>query len=499
LLKSACAACAALATCGFSRAAGGVKKKRLVRVLYSLHAVKQPRPDWPNIGFDFAPVMKRYTEALKRGCPGFEIITAMARGPQDAEKIVKEDQERGVDLYVVFQMNCWNRVVQTAAATGKPVLYVDFLFAGSGGFLVYTAQFLRRNTRNVAFISSSRIEDVVDAVRCFERAGTPEAFVAAVAELRKKRTPPFRAQSVMPDRVETISAKECLERLREIKILAVGGGWPGIIPALKKELGITVVSVPFAELTGAYKNADRDQAREIARRWERTAARIEGVSASTLEDSAAMYLAQKALLKKHGAFGISINCLGGFYGGHISAYPCLGFHELNNSGLVGGCECDLRSAATMSLISVLTKGRPGMISDPVLDISKRWIVYAHCVAPNRVFGPQGPVNPFEILTHSEDRKGASVRSLMPLGYMTTTIELAPERKEILFHQGVTAGNVPVDRACRTKLAVVPCGDFEKLFRQWDRWGWHRVTAYGDLKEPIFGIADALGWKVLREA
>jgi hypothetical protein len=24
---------------------------------------------------------------------------------------------------------------------------------------------------------------------------------------------------------------------------------------------------------------------------------------------------------------------------------------------------------------------------------------------------------------------------------------------------------------------------EKLFREWDRWGWHRVTFYGDLKEP----------------
>ncbi len=116
-----------------------------------------------------------------------------------------------------------------------------------------------------------------------------------------------------------------------------------------------------------------------------------------------------------------------------------------------------------------------MISDPVIDTAKRQIIYAHCVAPNRMFGPKGETNPFEILTHSEDRQGASVRSLLPLGYMTTTVELASHRKELLFHRGKAVANIPEDRACRTKLAVEPDGDLEKLFTQWDQFGWHRVT------------------------
>ncbi len=212
-----------------------------------------------------------------------------------------------------------------------------------------------------------------------------------------------------------------------------------------------------------------------------------------------MYLGQKAVLKKHGANAITINCLGGFYGGHIHAYPCLGFHELLNEGLVGACECDVRSTATMVTMTALTQGRPGYISDPVIDTATRQIIYAHCVASNRAFGPAGPANPFEILTHSEDRQGASVRSVLPLGYMTTTVEFSPERKQILFHRGKAVANAPDDRACRTKLAVEPVGDIEKLFSEWDHWGWHRVTVYGDLKEPVFALADALGWKVLEEA
>jgi len=210
-------------------------------------------------------------------------------------------------------------------------------------------------------------------------------------------------------------------------------------------------------------------------------------------------LGMKAVLRRHGANAIAVNCLSGFYGGHIHAYPCLGFHQLNNDGLVGACECDLRSTATMLMISALTGGRPSFISDPVIDTAKRQIIYAHCVAPNRMFGPDGPANPFAIMTHSEDRQGASVRSILPLEYMTTTLEIRQPQKEILMHLGKAVENDPDDRACRTKLAAEPVGDIEKLFEMWDHWGWHRVTCYGDIKERVYAMADAIGWKVVEEA
>ena len=255
----------------------------------------------------------------------------------------------------------------------------------------------------------------------------------------------------------------------------------------------------FVEVNEAWKAADKDESRAVANRWRKNASSVIDVSQETLETSAAMYLGMKAVLKKHGANAITVNCLGGFYGGHIHAYPCLGFHELCNEGLVGACECDTRSTATMVTLNALTQGRPGYISDPVIDTAKRQIIYAHCVASNRVFGPQGATNPFTILTHSEDRQGASVRSVLPLGYMTTTVEFEDSRKQLLFHRGKAVANDPDDRACRTKLAAEPVGDIEKLFTMWDQWGWHRVTCYGDLKEPLFALADAMGFKVVEEA
>lgn len=482
-----------------SAAAPPALKPRL-RIVHALHGEQQTGPDWPNKGFDFRPHIQRIQAQLTKRCKGFEFVTSLAKGEEDAKKILVEDQTAGgVDGYLVCQMNCWNRVVQTMAASGKPVLYADFQFGGSGGFLVYTAALLRANTPNVGFVASSDIKDLAEAVKCFalvKNGGSVADFVAATAQLRARNTPKAGSLGCKKDDLKCLPPQECLRRFKESKILAVRGQESGPAGEL---MGIQVVNVPFAEVNDAWKAADKDAACVVADRWAKSARKVEGVSRETLEASAAMYVGMKNLLKKHGANAITINCLGGFYGGHIHAYPCLGFHELNNEALVGGCECDVRSAATMVAGTILTQGRPGYISDPVIDTAKRQIIYAHCVAANKVFGPGGPTNPYEILTHSEDRQGASVRSWLPTGYMTTTLEFEQARKEILFHRGKALANDPDDRACRTKLCVEPVGDLEKLFTMWDQWGWHRVTFYGDLKEPVYALADALGWKVVEEA
>ncbi len=500
-LQTGCAACVGaagvLSLPAGARALVDPAPVRL-RIVYALHAEQQAVPDWPNLGFDFRPVMERTTRALTEGCPECTFEVSMAKDAEETAAIVAADEGTGIDGYVVCQLNCWNRIVQTLAETGKPVLYSDFTYAGSGGFLVYTAAFLRAGTPNVGFVSSSRLEDLVAAARCFEpvvQSGRSGNFASAVTRVRRQGTAAVGDLTCLADPVTTLDPSRTLREMRRAPILAVRDQQARTAEPI---MGIPVEFIPFAEVNAAWEDADRAAAAEIADRWASDAMVVRGVSRETLETSAAMYLGMKEVLGRHGARAITINCLGGFYGGHIHAYPCLGFHELNNEGLIGACECDLRSTSTMVAVNALTGGRPGYISDPVLDTARRRIIYAHCVATNRVFGPDGPVNPFEILTHSEDRQGASVRSILPAGYMTTSLEFMPERQEVLLHAGKAVANDPDDRACRTKLVVEPIGDFEKLFTMWDRWGWHRVTFYGDLREPLAGLADALGYTVVRE-
>ena len=478
------------------------KNGMIVRVVFALHEPVQDRPDWPNIGFDFKPVMENMMNALTAGCPSIKFVHSMVNGEETVEKLKVADQLAGdIDGYLVVQLNCWNLSISQLCETGKPVLYADFPYGGSGGFLVYTARQLRNKSANFAYIASDNFAHLVAAANCFPLAKNGvQAFVDGVTKVRRSIFAGVNPDmTCIGDKFDVLSTGDLLKELKTKKMLEYESGWADVGKETKETLGIDIIRRPFAELNALWEKADKDQAMEIVKRWKKNADEIIGVADDTLEKSARMYLAMKQTLKNHGACAITINCLGGFYGGHINAYPCLGFHELLNEGLVGACECDTLSTLTMTVMTTLTKGRPGYISDPVMDIASKQIIYAHCVATNKPFGPQNASNPFTIMTHSEDRQGASLRSKLPVGYMTTSLEMHPQRKEILFHQAKAVDNILDDRACRTKLAAVPVGDFEKLFTEWDKWGWHRVTYYGDLKEPVFALADALGWKVVQEA
>ena len=411
-------------------------------------------PIWPNIGYDFESEKHAFLQVLNSACPDIDFLPVTAMNNDDGHKIVKMTDN--VDGYLVYMAGClWGDVPDTIASTGKPMALVDNLYAGSGEFLTAYAR-LKRQGMKIIPVSSSQMDDVVNAAR----------------------------------------GLSCLNRLKSSTILVVGNKADKVIT---DTYGTHVKEVSFEEMTEAYNAADKEKTRETGESWIKEAYRVIEPNRDEIIRSAAMYVAMRDLLNSYGAQAITINCLGGIYSGRMkTSYPCLGFMQLDNDGYVGACEADQRSTMTKLIMTWLT-GQPGFISDPVIDTAKNRIIYAHCVSTTRVWGPDGPANPYHIRDHSEDRKGACNRSLMPLGEMTTTILFDHNKKQVIRHQGVTVENVDDDRACRTKLAVEVKGDIDKLLTYWDEWGWHRVTFYGDLKRRVSDIATLLDFEVVDEA
>jgi len=497
-----CAGCLAgaggLALLTSKRAEGAdAAGKPKVRLVFT--HIPSTGPIWPNIGYDFDKRKKELTAKLVAACPAVEFMPVTVQNAAEARKLIEDDKE--IDGYLVYMVGLWTGAPQVIAAAGKPTVFADDLYGGSGEFLIANAA-ARRAGRKVVGVSSSRVEDVAAVVRCFEVLKKPGAtaddFMAAADAARRKAFGKPGDMKCADDRVKTAEPGEVLRRLKESTILVVGAPNPAFSKGIEEVFGTKVIPIDFKDLHEAYEKADPDEAAAWADRWMKAAEKVVEPTRDEIVRSGAMYLAELALLRKHNAQAITINCLGGFYGGHIRAYPCLGFLQLNNDGLVGACEADQQSTISMLAMTYLS-GRPGYISDPVIDTSKNQIIYAHCVASTKVFGPKGKANPYHIRSHSEDRKGAAVRSLMPLGYMTTTVKFDPLKKQILIHQGKAVANIDEDKACRSKLAVEVKGDIDKLFTEWDQWSWHRVTVYGDLKEPLSALAGALRMKVIEEA
>ncbi|MFH0943680.1 MAG: hypothetical protein V2A76_00625 [Planctomycetota bacterium] len=500
---SGCAACAGGMLLGpkLSRAGLSVRRSGMPKIRLVFCEVVNDVPIWPNIGYDFDARRERMLKLLTNGCPDVEfLVTRLMDGPTEADGVLEKNGE--VDGYLICVQGLgWRNDIVKLCATGKPTLLVDNLFGGSGLFLDRQPRIMGKGNP-VDWVSSSDDDDIVGSALSFAllAEGKSGAEVAAAFRAsRRENTPEETDWACARDEVRERDFEEALEELAQKRILVVGGGWGGdeFRGKAKALLGCELKPIDFKELKAAHLAADLDEAKAVAARWMETAQEVVEPEPAEIEKSASIYLGMKQLIEQHGAHGISVNCLGGFYGGHLSAYPCLGFAQLNDDGLVGGCEADQMSALTMATIGSLA-GRPGFISDPVIDTSRNEIIYAHCVAMTRPFGTEGPMNPFRIRNHSEDRKGASIQSLLPAGYLTTTLEINLVTRQVLFHQAKTTSNNDSDMACRTKLAAAVKGDIEKLTEEW-RMGWHRVTFYGDLRPQVVALCDRFGLELIEEA
>jgi hypothetical protein len=418
-------------------------EKARVRLVYSHPAAGVQ--GWPNLGYDFEGRKSELTARLRSACPNTEFLAPpVPRTREDIARILAADDE--VDGYVLYLLGLPASPVVQIASSGRPVVVVNDLYGGGIGTM--------RGPR-VAMVSSSSFDDVSQAVRSFEH----------------------------------------LRRLRSSVLLDVVERDPAEARAIEETFGAKVRTLSAADLNSAYQKADAAESRKTAEAWIRAADRVVEPSEEEIGKSGRMYVAMRDLMKARGAQAIAIDCLTLFYGGKMPAYPCLGFFQLNNDGAVGACEADLQSTITMLAMTYAT-GRPGYISDPVIDTSKNQIVYAHCVAPTRVFGPRGPANPFHIRSHSEDRKGASTRSLMPLGHVVTSLKFVPSQRVVVMHTAKTVANLDDDKACRTKLAAeIP--NAQKMLEGWSQ-GWHRVTVYGDYRTRVRTLAALLGFQVVEE-
>jgi L-fucose isomerase-like protein len=432
--------------------------KTKVKVVFP--ANQPDRPSWPYVGYDVAKRSKEVLTVLKEQLPDFEFSPSVYYSPEEAEHTFQEEQGM-FDGYLVYMTALWSGIAELYVRNARPVIVADELYSGSGGFLRVHSLIKKEHLPAIG-IASSDFQDVVDAVRLIG----------------------------------------VMKKMRQANILVVADGetWGSrqdVLSHILEVFGTRVEQINSDMLGAYYEKADTDEAEHWKAKWTQEAQKVVEPDEAEILRSARMYLALKAAMQDAQADAVTMDCLGLYYGGKLFAYPCLGFFQLNNEGSTGVCEADLDSTLTQLLIRYLT-GRPGYVSDPVIDTATGQIVYAHCVATNRVFGPRGLANPYLIRSHAEDSKGASVQSLLPLGHPVTTLKLSPEHKAFAIHTGRSVANVEDDKACRTKLATE--ADVQRILDNYhsELFGWHRVTCYGEYSKQLIDLATLYGLDVLEE-
>ncbi|MDZ7373729.1 MAG: hypothetical protein ONB23_07135 [candidate division KSB1 bacterium] len=429
------------------------KAKSVVHKVY----LAKPVPTWPCPDIDLAAEVRKLDailEDLRAQCgrPVELVGGELLRTTEDLPAFQAKLGE--VDGLLVFNLTSGvGRLLEAILGMGYPT--VLFSQPYSGHDWSWIGQRTARGDR-VDVVSSSDFEDLLPYLRIFD----------AIRRVRQT----------------TIL---CIRQNREKDDFS---------RQLEQHYGVKVIFPGYHELKKAFERADTRRAAELADPFIARAIRMVEPSRTDVVNSMRLYLAVCELLREYDAEVITIDCLGGFQRGDLPAYPCVAWTLLNNAGQIGVCEADLASTMTQILGQYLT-GKPGFVSDPVIDTKTNTVIHAHCVAATRMDGPDGPEAPYLIRTHMEDNKGVSLQVKMRIGQAITLAKLADVNTMIL-STGEIIDNPDGPRGCRTKVAT-KVADADRMLHNY-RGGLHRLLFYGDHVGDFVKLGRLIGYRTEME-
>ena len=413
-------------------------------------------PGWPLPQLDLVTEVQRFEANIAKLSTDLSDIEFVDGGLISNEQQLAEAQAKLGDVTGILAIHLslgTGAYIRNLLESNLPVMLFTMPYSGHEWHIIAS---LQREGKRIEVLPSSRYEDIALAVR------------------------PFRA----------------MQRLKEARILHISDveANPAYTQAVRDKFGTEVKSLYLQDLQKAYDGASPDEARADADRWIREARKVVEPSGEEILKSARMYVALRNLLAENQAVAVTMNCLGMGLIEKGMGYPCLGFVRLNNAGLGGVCEADLKSTMTHLIFSGLV-GRPGFVTDPVFDLSNDTIIHAHCVAATQMQGPGETPAPYLIRSHLEDYKGASLQVKLPVGEKVTMARLIGTDM-ILVSTGDAVDSPFVERGCRTKLTT-RVQNIDRFLENWSC-GLHRVVFYGDHTRDVQRFCRFAQVRILRE-
>ena len=333
-----------------------------------------------------------------------------------------------------------------------------------------------------------------------DRSGAPTLVNSASTIRREKLQAVLISTLNYHEIADAVRLFDVIAKMKQTRILVIGiwDGWRSAMDQFSRDWGCTFIEKSAEDLLTYIRRASPEEAARISEGWRKQADEVVEPSEEDILDSARMHIALREMMRDNQADAVTLHCLGiswsKLYGRDI--YPCLSHFEMLSHGTVAVCESDPNATVTSLIIKYLT-GKPGFVSDPVIDTSSDQIIYAHCVACPKVYGFDDPRTcRFAIRSHAEDKKGAAVQVYFPANEKVTTVMVFPkESSKSVLHSARSVGNVGYQEACRSKLAAET--NAEAILQNWSN-EWHRVTVFGDYRKAFLQLFRLKGISCIEE-
>nr|MBC7244462.1 hypothetical protein [Chloroflexota bacterium] len=475
---------------------------------------------WPYVGFENEQVQAATLERLKKSFPdieftGGEIVTK--HEPAEVERI-KREIKRADGLFVYAIGHYGDPAIVQAGEEflqlGKLSILANYVYGGDHTF-IKTYERIKGKALRVLPVSSTDFEDVEWALQVMQallRLKGKKVLVYAPDEIA------FNLQGVMELAAPDLA---CMSQKQVEYLMTIMGqisseeegsylDLTGVDQAhqwrrdeeryrknMKEIFGLELVRRDPQEISTCYEKVSEQRAEEIAERWIREAKKVESTHQAII-NAARLYLAIKGLAEEIDAISVTPDCGTLLIAGYLPAFPCLAFSQLLNDGFTATCESDLDSNIS-ALLGRSLFGRPGFVSNHCLDLAHNQVIYLHCLASNKLYGPEGISVGYDIVHHGESHFiGAVPRVTFPAGEDLTTIKVSMLEKKLALRHGKIIGQIVDEKGCATKVLVE--SDARKILENYDwmTFGWHRVSFVGDWRREFVAAARLAGLEVVEE-
>ena len=214
---------------------------------------------------------------------------------------------------------------------------------------------------------------------------------------------------------------------------------------VKETWGAEVIKIDINETMETINNIDIEDTKSMLASLAAEASEIVEPTNADLENNVKVYLALKALIKKHILNAITIRCFDLVL--DIKTTGCFGLAQLNDEGYIAGCEGDLVSTIGMLWINKNLNQIPWMANPAQINVEKNTLWLAHCTVPRSI------VKNYDLRSHFESGIGVGIQGEFGNGPVTL-LRLGGKRIEKMWlaeGEIIQTGNS--EHLCRTQIEI----------------------------------------------
>jgi L-fucose isomerase-like protein len=209
--------------------------------------------------------------------------------------------------------------------------------------------------------------------------------------------------------------------------------------------GPEVVPIPMEEIEVRYQDAGPAAGRSLSDSVGEAATLLVGVERPDVALAGRLYPALAGAVHAHDLDAFTVRCFDLLR--DLKTSGCLAIAQLNDDGIVAGCEGDLVSAVAMMWVRQLLGATPWMANPARIDPAGGEVLLAHCtIAPSLVEG-------FALRTHFESGIGVGIAGDVPAGDVTLVRIGGSDMDRIWIAEGTVTPHAPLEDVCRTQMHV----------------------------------------------